>query len=568
MSQDEEYMASTNFIDNDDSKEDPYDHYDRLPPPVYPEDITEMKPNMLYTTIKPVENSNEEEIPNDDNILKDLINDEAFCAAMLAHDMDLSRNGILRIDQDGPDRDPMEVHYVNLNMISELDDEDDCEPTHMRIHNLLHGTVSYVPLVAVLTRNRGVPKQYHGKGRITNNDDQVSAKLIINRDKFLNKQRSHRLKRNNIKLRQMKASIVGDMESDINDDLAAGDKPEEVLDDDVEGDDDQEDVALINNSDIIDTDAKVSRKKAQELLLQAKLNTKSVRSKICEDNKRVDDMLKSNRDSNKEEAKRVRDLIARNKEIAKAHELGNKAKQKFINRNKAETNLALAKEEKRLQRQIKVRDLKELQKNIEDIESNRVLRAAGPKMLQVGKRINYPEYAFQSEEQQAMREVGEARAIELGIKLLGSVYKDPRSDRLYEVVSISWDEVSRVVCARRTPADEGITSSDDMESYIVEGIGGVEDAVMLYNERAGFSSSVKWPTTEQEMRLLQLADPILSKVIREIAAGERRYTSTGRLYIIPLKVDGSTGALRVVAEQEKLLWIYMTTQVLRYQFLY
>ena len=40
-----------------------------------------------------------------------------FCAAMLAHDLDLSRDGILRIDQDGPERDSMEVHYVNLNII-------------------------------------------------------------------------------------------------------------------------------------------------------------------------------------------------------------------------------------------------------------------------------------------------------------------------------------------------------------------------------------------------------------------------------------------------------------------
>ena len=53
------------------------------------------------------------------------------------------------------------------------------------------------------------------------------------------------------------------------------------------------------------------------------------------------------------------------------------------------------------------------------------------------------------------------------------------------------------------------------------------------------------------MRLLQLADPILSNVITEIEAGERRYTSTGRMYIIPLKVDGTKGALRVMAEQEK-----------------
>ena len=75
MSQDEEYMASINYIDSDDSEEDPYDHYDRLPPPIYPEDTTEMKPNVLYATINPVEKSNEEEIPNDGNILKDLIYD-------------------------------------------------------------------------------------------------------------------------------------------------------------------------------------------------------------------------------------------------------------------------------------------------------------------------------------------------------------------------------------------------------------------------------------------------------------------------------------------------------------
>ena len=369
MSQDEEYMASISYIDSDDSEEDPYDHYDRLPPPIYPEDITEMKPDKLYATINPIEKPAEENI-GEDNTLKDLINDEAFCAAMIAHDIELSRDSILRIDQSGPERDPMEVHYVNLNMASKLEDDEDCEPTHMRVHNLLHGTVSYVPLVAMLTRNRGVPTKFHGKGKVTNNEDRMAAKLIVNRDKFLNKQINHRLKRNNIKLRQLRASIPNNVDPDDDEDNVENDM-ETNSDDGMGGKEDEGDlnnVEEINNDDTIDVNAKVSKKKARELLAQAKSNTKLVRDKIRKDRKRVDDMLKSNRDSNKEEAKRVRDLIARNKEVARAHELEDKAKQKAINRNKVEADLALAKEEKRLQRQIKIRDLKELQKNIEDIE--------------------------------------------------------------------------------------------------------------------------------------------------------------------------------------------------------
>ena len=58
-----------------------------------------------------------------------------------------------------------------------------------------------------------------------------------------------------------------------------------------------------------------------------------------------------------------------------------------------------------------------------------------------------------------------------------------------------------------------------MNGYRVEGKDGVDEAVTLYNEFAGIEGGVKWPTDEQEMRLLQLGDPYLLGVIENIEKG-------------------------------------------------
>ena len=49
----------------------------------------------------------------------------------------------------------MDVQYVNLDPATELNEGEDSIPTHRRVHNLMYGTVSYIPLVMMGTTTRG-----------------------------------------------------------------------------------------------------------------------------------------------------------------------------------------------------------------------------------------------------------------------------------------------------------------------------------------------------------------------------------------------------------------------------
>jgi hypothetical protein len=81
------------------------------------------------------------------------------------------------------------------------------------------------------------------------------------------------------------------------------------------------------------------------------------------------------------------------------------------------------------------------------------------------------------------------------------------------VVHIYWDPKERKVGAYRTTLPDHITDADDLFPYEVEGPEGIAALVQDYEKNSNTGSAVTWPTTEQEMRTLQLQDLVLRELI-------------------------------------------------------
>ena len=72
-----------------------------------------------------------------------------------------------------------------------------------------------------------------------------------------------------------------------------------------------------------------------------------------------------------------------------------------------------------------------------------------------------------------------------------------------------WDTEEKRVGAYRTTTPEEFADADDLHPYEVEGEHGIAHLVTEYGKRANQDTQVSWPTSEREMRDLQMADQIL-----------------------------------------------------------
>ena len=519
MLNDLDYMAGLDNLDDEEEGEDLYVNYDRIDPPRYPvhADVGGSAPQME------LHHFSEEEVARNSELLGEImagkdVNEVLSTIVLEEQQRNLFR--LARIDEDElKHTDPMVVNYVNLDEATVTNEEDDCPPTHRRIHNLLDGSVVYESLVAVgdaySTRLRTGASSSTDYGAM-NNPSRESAT------------RSSRVRR------------VG-----------------RVID------------PLDDN--IVMRDSGVIRRRVQELtkVRASKANAKKTAPVIAEellaergktaDARRISKaMVKEAVEASKKDRMDKRDEDARLKVEAlinneKRKQLAGQERDIRIRADIARRKLEDARKrtDRDLAKVVKRGNEKALVQQMKDIQQENLIRAAGPRMVPTNSKALYPEYAFESESQQAIREAGESKARALADKLIGCVYQHTSTERLYEVVSVFWDDVTSMVAAYRQPADGEISTAGDLQGWMVEGIGGIEEAVLIYNEHAGIRGkhTVRWPQNEHEMKMAQLSDSYLNDIIQRIQDGERCTTQNGRNFYLPILPDGTQGALRVQAER-------------------
>ena len=109
-----------------------------------------------------------------------------------------------------------------------------------------------------------------------------------------------------------------------------------------------------------------------------------------------------------------------------------------------------------------------------------------PKVILGVPRSEDSETAAQRQERQAGDELAAAK----GRDLIGGIFEHPITGRVYEVMYVFWDPITKLIVANRRSADGEQSTSDDNYAYEVDGIRGVEALVHLFAERAGFTGQV------------------------------------------------------------------------------
>ena len=523
MMNDEEFMSSRDhFADDDGLSSDEYEDYDRLTPPNIEEPLTNDEKAVFMSM-------------HETNVNSGLIDEEVNPRVLEENNRSWCR--LPSIDEVGTElSDPLEVHYINLDQPTEDNDNEDCPPTHRRVHNLLYGTVSYIPLVLMSDtistdavyasterpRRSGRISNYNQvvRGNLTSTDTGIvgdgSADVAI-------------IKRT---LRSITLADKGKANSKVTKPLLS--KPSVGT----------KRVVRVSLS------SSASETELGDELLSAKATTKALKDQINADKKEAKATLKRFKQDQVLENLRIAAEAKLNKERALQYELEtNAVRAKELKELKA-ADLVRRNAEKRLAKVQAAGDVKMYKASLRDIAKEAALLDAGPQPIPKSKGI-YPEYAYETPEQQDEREKGERLAIQLGSKLIGSIYRQPKDGKLFEVLTVFYDNTSRMIAAYRTPADGEVSTSDDMLAFNVVGKGGIEEAVALFNEHAGVVGSVKWPSNEHEMRLQQLGDPYLMAIIDNIEKGIKQSTPGGRDFYIPVRTNGRLGALRLLPEQRE-----------------
>ena len=101
--------------------------------------------------------------------------------------------------------------------------------------------------------------------------------------------------------------------------------------------------------------------------------------------------------------------------------------------------------------------------------------------------------------------------------LEGRLFEHPITARIYEVVHVYWDVDKGRTAAYRSPADGGLPTLEDTNSYAIEGKGNIAELIQEFDDNLAIKNTqVKWPYNEEEMRTLQLADDTLGPIMERI----------------------------------------------------
>jgi hypothetical protein len=209
----------------------------------------------------------------------------------------------------------------------------------------------------------------------------------------------------------------------------------------------------------------------------------------------------------------------------------------------AEQSLAsLEKTKGRLAEQREYRRAAKLRKEQLEAERRSAAGLGGPKkVILLVPRNEENETGSQRQD----REEGDQLAATAASELVGGLFQHPSTGRVYEVMYVFWDPVSGKIVANRRSADGAPSTSDDNYSYEVEGVDGIRALSERFQEYAGFKNRAhRWPRSEAEMRMLQIADPVCKDLIERCEAGEECRIRKHRVYTMPL-VSGAFSALRI-----------------------
>ena len=135
------------------------------------------------------------------------------------------------------------------------------------------------------------------------------------------------------------------------------------------------------------------------------------------------------------------------------------------------------------------------------------------------------------------------------------IFKDPKTNRIYKVSIIAFDRTKGVIAYRRSLDDLPPDENDD-KPWKVEGVNGIAEAVAKYHAEHGDSrypttteQTIKWPSSEQEMLLIQQGDPNLSQIMEQLNEAidkgeEELHVTETKCYYFHNTTEGR-GALRV-----------------------
>jgi hypothetical protein len=111
--------------------------------------------------------------------------------------------------------------------------------------------------------------------------------------------------------------------------------------------------------------------------------------------------------------------------------------------------------------------------------------------------------------------------------LEGQCFIDPRNQRMYEVIMITYNEDLQVIAAFRQVTDNEPPDLSDNELVLVEGTHGLNALVMEFTATGGNQGDTQepWPTTEEMMRTSQLKDPDCTQILNRLTE-ENNWTIT------------------------------------------
>ena len=391
-------------------------------------------------------------------------------------------------------KDPQEVTLVNMDSDDEAEDI-----THMIMVNRIDATSTIEPMPGRPTRARKAPKFA--------DDDVADPAPATKKVKFTTPKK---LIRKSVQIENSEDEIVRAQAKRLNTKPIADNELDPVI-------------AEVK-------EAARRAKKTSEETTKRKIQDIKERERVDIHNKAIEDLRKQIDHEKEVSERKIREaelkvlaraekkrIVTTNKELIKQKELMMKAESKIVR----EALMRTRKEQKAAWD--RTRRLKKGNGIVP--ESTRIIPSS----------TTFTEPNDETTEQQRERELGEKQAELIAKDLIGMIYEDPISGRLYECAYIGWDANAKELVSWRQSADGMPTEIEDSLAYAVRGKGGIEELITTFKDTAGYTCGAIWPRTEEEFRNLQIEDPELRDIITRLEKGEVIHVPRGkRKFYLPI----------------------------------
>jgi hypothetical protein len=126
--------------------------------------------------------------------------------------------------------------------------------------------------------------------------------------------------------------------------------------------------------------------------------------------------------------------------------------------------------------------------------------------------------------------------------LEGQCFIDPRNQRMYEVIMITYDEELEVIAAFRQVTDDEPPDLTDNELILVEGKHGLAALVKAFTTQGGNQGDISnpWPSSDILMREAQLQDPVCANILSQLTDEVKEVVINRQTYF----TNSPTSALR------------------------